>query len=72
MEQVAESVVEHAEIHNAAHDLTLRFVEGWVLRIFCDQINGDQHDMNYSITSGETTIVVGPQGRLELERTRAH
>ena len=72
MEQVENSVVEHAEIHSAAHDLTLRFFEGWVLRVFCDQINVDQHEMNYSITAGETTMAVGPHGRLEAESTQAN
>ena len=72
IEQVEGSVVEHAEIHNPAHDLTLRFVEGWVLRVFCNQINVDQYGMNYSITAGETTVAVGAQARLEAERTQAN
>jgi hypothetical protein len=57
-EQVQGSVVEHAEIQGGAHDLTLRFVEGWVLRVFCDQIDVDESRMNYSITAGEVTVAV--------------
>ena len=72
MEQVENSVVEHAEIQNAGHDLTLRCFEGWVLRIFCDHINGDKYDMNYSITAGESSLTVGPRGRLEMVNRQAN
>ena len=72
MKQVENSVVEHANIQSAGHDLTLRFFEGWVLRIFCDHINGDKLDMNYSIRAGESALTVGPHGRLEMVNRQAN
>jgi hypothetical protein len=52
-----------------AWDLTLRLSNGSELKVFCDRTNVEEDEENYSLTSGGTTVVVGPCGKIEVERS---
>jgi hypothetical protein len=57
-----------AEVQHAALDLTLSLTGGLLLRIFCDQTDLEENNLNYSVSSGTTTVAVGPRGQIEIEK----
>jgi hypothetical protein len=48
-------------------DLSLKFDNYWTLRIFCDQVNEDDGDDNYSIYSMQDILTVTTKSRLVRE-----
>ena len=48
-------------------DLCLRFDNGWMFRIFCDQVNEEDNADNYCVFCPEEILVVGTKSRLGRE-----
>ena len=58
-------ILEVQPLAGPAHDLALRFADGLVLRVFCEQF-GAEADDNYCLFMPTTTFTVGPCGALAL------
>ena len=57
-----------AVVAAAIPDLYISLTGDFVIRLFCDQGNLDQAWNNYSLRIGDTFVVVGPRGRVMVER----
>jgi hypothetical protein len=60
--------VSGVEVQPPAWDLRVSFVDGLVLKVFCDQTDIEEDDLNYSVSAGSTTVLVGPRGHIAIER----
>lgn len=65
--------VESVDLSPPAWDLSVRFSNGFQLRVFCDHVPGDpSFDGNWELWLRETVIAAGPGDRLVVEsRTEA-
>lgn len=58
-------ILEVQPLAGPAHDLALRFADGLVLRVFCEQF-GAEADDNYCLFMPTITFTVGPCGALAM------
>lgn len=62
------TTIVEAQVTSLAHDLTLRFSNGYTLSVFCDSFDAD--DDNYSVDLEEATVVVGALGIVRYEPSK--
>jgi hypothetical protein len=62
--------IRRVSIKNCAFDLVVAFANGYNLRIFCDTVNEEDAEDNYSLHSAAGTWIVGTKSKLRFEESR--
>lgn len=64
--------VESYRLSEPGSDLEIRFDNGWIFRAFCDQVNEEEENDNYSVFCPGKILIVGTKSRLRQEISESH
>jgi hypothetical protein len=67
LRQLVGQELESFVLSEPSYDLILLFKDGFVFKIFCDQVRTDHEEDNYSVFFPEGVIIIGPRSTLRQE-----